>query len=775
MKNRLLPRVFAGLTTFFLLFLHAVGQTPTAPTQGTANMTLTVLDNQGRGLANTEVEFVETQTRQRVVAKTDGDGKLVQLFTTGRFWQINIKDVREYFQWQFEVPPSKKMNLTKTITYDFKRYERETRPVVDRSKLGLKVEQQKVAVDAAPSSGMGIVKLEIKRADDGALMNFPVSITCYALHKTFSTTTNPAGIATFQVPLNNEYEIDIDGINSYDYVDLPDKPGYRATRRFTYEPTIIKEKVVRDTVEQFLDPAQEGTSGSVITHLTLRGGPGGVWRGEPVFLEVLGEKKWYRGRTDQNGVVTFLLPKGKQYMIHGRYEFDLDVVDLRRRRGIGYSNKSVRYIPQERYQYPERFIPKPEEIVVDAFSKYLEKQFTPPANDKGLNTIAQWGSPVSAGSQEAVLRLAWVPGEEVAKKGGDPLNISLVIDKSGSMAGHDRIDQLKLSLVDFVGGLRETDIVSLVIFEDFETVLIPAQPLGGNKAHMIQLIERIEATGGTNIYKGLEAGYKELNKNFKPNATNRLILLTDGYDGTPIEDFISLQKPYSAKGIDLSAVGVGQDYNVALLKQLATPSGGLIEHVGDAHAMREVFIGQLSSMLYPIAKGVTVEITYDKHLEYKQLMGFPITERTGNRLKIRLKNVYPGLNQIAFIRFKVLQADPSIQGVPVTIKLRYMDLRTNQFVEQVTEAPLQWSDGPSEIAAQFEQQEKKMYAVAVMNACLKGMSDRFHAGDLPGAKAALNDGLASLEKVFPNTADADLRLLKQEMENYLDVLLKQRN
>lgn len=766
--------IYARFIAVVLCLMVACNFAAAQVTQGTAVLSFAMQDNQGKPMAATEVEFVETQTRQRIVAKTNAEGKLEQTFSTGRFWQINVLDIRDYFFWQFEVPPGRNMHLTKTITYDFKRYERETRPVVDRTKLGLKVEAQKVAVDATPDVGNGIIKLEIKRANDQPLLNYPVAITCYKLRKTFTTTTNPAGIATFKAPLDNEYEIDIDGIASFDYVDLPNKPGYRATKRFTYEPTIVKEKMVRDTIEQFLEPGQEGTSGSVITHITLKGGPDGVWRNERVYLEILGEQKCYRGKTDQNGQVTFLLPKGKKYMIHGTYEFDLDVMDLRRRRGIGYSNKTVRYIPQEKYQYPERYLPKPEDIVVDAFAKFLEKQFTPPANDNAVNTLAQWANPVNASSQEAVLRLAWVTGEEVDKKNAPPLNISLVIDKSGSMAGHDRIDELKRSLVDFVSAMRSVDVLSLIIFEDFETVLIPAQPIGENKQHIIQLIERIEADGGTNIFKGLLAGYKEVQKNFKAGSTNRVILLTDGYDGTTVEDFIAMQKPFTAKGLECSAVGVGEDYNVALLHQLATLGGGLIEHVGDAAGMREAFIHQLNSVLYPIAKNVQVEITYNKHLEYKQLMGFPLTEKSGNRLKIKIKNMYAGLNQLAFLRFKVVNPDPSIQSEPVIIKLSYTDLRTGKLVEQTTEAPLQWAEGTGELEMQLSQNEKKMYAVAVMNASLKAMSDKFQAGDLAGAKASIQDGLNSLQKTFPVGQDADLRILKEQMEQYLDVLVKQK-
>lgn len=766
------PRTHIRWTLFLLALTasHTLAQQP----QGNLDFTLTLLDHQGKPMVATEVEFVETQTRERARKKTGAEGKLTHRFTTGRFWQINVLQVRDYFFWQFEVTPGRNSHMSKTITYDFKRYERETRPTVDRTQLALQTVPQTYGPDAKPTAGLGIVRLEISKASDQPLLNYPVAITCYKLRKTFTTKTNAAGIATFMVPLDQEYEIDMDAIHSFDYVDLPNLPGYRATRRFTYEPTVIKEKVVRDTVEQFLDPGQQGTSSAVIVHLTLRGGPDGAWRSEPIFLEVLGERRWYRGRTDQAGVATFLLPKGKKYMVHGRYERDLDVVDLSRRRGIGYSNKSVRYQPQDKYQFPEHYIPKPEQLVVDAFSKFLERQYPAPANDAAVNTLAQWATAINASSQEAILRLAWVAGQDAEKGLAPPLNLALVIDKSGSMAGHDRMDQLKLSLIDFVRSLRETDVLSLTIFEDFETVLFPAQPIGQDRARIIQLIERIEADGGTNILKGMTTGYQELQKHLKPQRTNRLILLTDGYDGTPVEDFIAMQKPHTARGMECSAVGVGEDYNAALLQQLATLGGGLLEHVGDARGMRAAFVDQLGAVLYPLAQDVQVEITFSKHLEYRQLMGYPLVEQASNRLRLRLKNVYAGLNQLAFLRFKVLDPTPAIQGEPVTIRLRYTDLRTRQVVEQTTQAPLQWTEGTGQLELQLEQQEKKMYAIAVMNASLKAMSDKFHSGDLTGAKAALNDGLASLQKTFPQAQDTDIATLKAQLEHYLDILVQQR-
>lgn len=760
----------------FLLSLLLLGhvQLIAQTTQGRIQLDLTVKDNQGRPMAKTEVEFVETGSRQRIKALTDDTGQLKQLFASGHFWQFNIKDVVNYHAWQFEVVPGKDFTVTRVVTYDYSRFERESRPAVDRRTLALKTEAQKVAVDAVPKPGMGIVKVELKKSNGQPLTNFPVAITCYALQTTYAAPTNAAGIATFMVPLANEYEIDIDGIPSFNYIDLPSNPGYRGSKNLVYEPTVVEEKTVNDTTTQKLAPGQEGTTGRVITTITFKGGPDGIWRNEPVFLEVLGDKQVYKAMTNTNGEARFLLPKGKKYMIHGRFQFNLDVVDLSRRRGIGYTNKSLTYTPLEKYQYPDRYIPKPEDLIVDAFENFVTKQYPAPAPGKKFALQGKWISAITPGTENAVLNVSVTTAEAGEGFNGGPMNLCFVLDNSGSMAGEERIDRAKRSMATFIGKLRPADIVSIVIFDDEAVVVVPAQPIGSDKGLLLKSITRIEADGGTQIANGLSAGYKELMKNFNAKRINRLVLLSDGYGAEPVEETLAAQAPYNAKGVECTTVGVGADYNVALMSQLATPGGGMIAHVADGQDMEAVFMKELSSMLYPVATNLELEILYNKHLEYRQLYGFPLTEKAPGRLKLKLRHAYAGLNQLAFVRFKVVDAKPGIQDQPVVLRLKYQDAQTGAVVTEETKVPLAWNESAGEMELLFDQNERKVYAIAVMNQSLKVMSDRFHAGDLAGARAALEDGINNLRKVYPESDDADLKALSEQLQNYLDIIIRQK-
>lgn len=739
--------------------------------QGTLDLILKVKNRQGKPLANTSVEFVEVHNRTKLTLSTDEEGELAYTFQEGRFWQINIKDIRNYFYWQFEVKPGRNSHRSRTITYNHKHFLRVTRPVVDRKSHSLKTVSTNDNTGTRADETHGIIHLGIKRPNGQALGNYKLALTCYALGTTFQGKTNPAGNAYFKVPLNQEYEIDIDGIESFQYVDLPNRPRYTTHKNFQYEPTLVKEVVKNDTITQDLPAGQKGTSDRVFSTITLKGGPNGVWRDEYVFVKELKGSLCYKGRTDSQGKVRFLLPKGKQFMIHARFEKNLDVLDYRRSRGVGYSNKTVLYRPLGKYQFPDQYIPKPEDLITKSFKEFLDKQYPRPEEGKAIRTVANFTGVLTPQSKEAVLRLAFTTPKDGDIKYAPKLNLAFVIDKSGSMAGEDRIDELKKSLENFLKKLRPTDNVSIVTFEDFEEIPIPNQSLNIDRA--IEVVRKLEAGGGTNIYKGMMAGYKEVAKAFRKGSTNRVIVLSDGYGVTPPEEILAAQKPFTAKGIECSTVGVGEAYNYPLLKMMATEGGGLIDHVGEAKGLESAFMNQLASVMFPVARNVKFDVIFPKGLEYKQLYGHPLVEKSGNRLTVKLKNFYAGLDEIAMIRFLVPKPSKELCEKPVTIRISYTDVITKQKVVEETQVKLEWQEFTGETELVLEQNEKKMYAAAVMNQSLKLMADHFHKNNLGAARDALADGMDQLKQVYPKAKDEDLIALRTQLEDYLDIISKQ--
>jgi Ca-activated chloride channel family protein len=142
-----------------------------------------------------------------------------------------------------------------------------------------------------------------------------------------------------------------------------------------------------------------------------------------------------------------------------------------------------------------------------------------------------------------------------------PLNLALVIDRSGSMDTPDKMPYLKQSLRVFLESLNPEDIVSIVTYSDNAEVLLSAQPVGDGR--WIQAtIEQIRPNGGTNLHAGMMLGFQEVDRNFDVRRNNRVILLTDGIANAGLTDPTQIAADaltYNQRGIYLSTIGLGLD------------------------------------------------------------------------------------------------------------------------------------------------------------------------------------------------------------------------
>jgi len=258
---------------------------------------------------------------------------------------------------------------------------------------------------------------------------------------------------------------------------------------------------------------------------------------------------------------------------------------------------------------------------------------------------------INGKSKHAVLEMGISVATKNDQKAGAPLNLSFVIDKSGSMAGYGRIEELKKSLLLLIEELRPQDIASLIVFDSEPELLIEAQKSGIDKSSYFTHIHALEPYGGTNIYKGMLLGYDELMKNFNSQNVNRMILLTDGYGETPINIVVDKASEFENKGISISAIGVGKDYNQSLLRMITKNASGSFQHVDEAERMQNTFRNEINSLLYPVAKDLKVDIFYNNKIVFNHLYGFYFNVQENNKVSMKVKNLYPGMNKLAIVKF----------------------------------------------------------------------------------------------------------------------------
>jgi hypothetical protein len=743
------------------IFLGLLLFSPIVSAQTRLDFTLNVIDNHSKPVTGISVTLIETTSKKRINSITNKEGVVAFQINYGSEWALNVAEMKNCGY--IEVPESGIAEETKTITYDLNHYNRIKRPFVDRSTFNFVTENQIKLKDLNYTQSQALVSLTILKENGSPLTNFPVNLTCFKLGKTFLGKTNTKGIANFIVPTKNDYEVDIDNVESVKYVDVLQSGIYALET--TYQPTYVVENDVNDTIVQKLTNESYGTSSRVFLKLRVDKKEGEDLSNEDVYLQMLKSNKVYKAKTNAKGEAYFLLPTKRKYMVHFRYQKDVDVLNYKDMQGISSAEASFTYTPEPKLQFPERFVPTPDNLFLIDFLDFLYKQFPEPQDDSAIRMDVYWGNDqINAQSKEAILQLGFKVKNDDGNLYGHPLNISLVVDISGSMEGHDRLDALKKALLSYVKKLRPTDVVSLISFSDNSKILVPAQKVG-NGQYLRDMIEDLQASGGTDIYKGMVDGYEQVLMNFIPTSTNRVILLTDGYGITPVDVMLAKSKEYNKKGIELSTIGVGEGYNQSLLSLLATAGGGLISFIVDSKDISTAFEKDLTSVLSPCAKDLTVEILYNNQIVFKQLYGHPFT-KVNDKVTMNLNNVYSGLNTLALVKFDLNNPTEQIEKEPVVIKMNYFDYRKQKRIYTQEKAYLKWVPTTQSFELILEAQHKKMYAIAVLNQSLKVMSEAFASKDNQKALVEIQNTISQIKNLYPEAKDADVEKLVNRASDY---------
>ncbi|MBE2199450.1 MAG: VWA domain-containing protein [Anaerolinea sp.] len=216
--------------------------------------------------------------------------------------------------------------------------------------------------------------------------------------------------------------------------------------------------------------------------------------------------------------------------------------------------------------------------------------------------------PVLATDQIAYVYVEAQPTAVVlqAGVGHTPLNLALVLDRSGSMAGQ-KITDLKEAAKWAVEQLDDRDQVSIVVFDDRAEVIVPSQP-AVNKTAVLAQIERIDERGGTSMSLGIQQGLDQLQAGAGPGRVSRMLLLTDGETWEDEGQCRQLAQQAAQMGIPLTALGLGEEWNQNLLTDLASLSGGTWEYIDTPDKMAPAFSQVVQAMQGVVATNASLTL-----------------------------------------------------------------------------------------------------------------------------------------------------------------------
>lgn len=195
-----------------------------------------------------------------------------------------------------------------------------------------------------------------------------------------------------------------------------------------------------------------------------------------------------------------------------------------------------------------------------------------------------------------------------------PLNVSLVIDASGSMQG-DPLEAAKRAAIGIIEALSARDRITVVSFaDDIITHAAGRTADTAGRRAAIAAVRALDTRGCTDLCGGWQRGCElaaELATTLE-GASSRVILLSDGHanrgitDPAPLEEMADM---WRERGVYTSTVGIGEGYSAEQLRALASRGGGRMHHAARPEEIIEVVVGELGQILLTAADDVRVTIT----------------------------------------------------------------------------------------------------------------------------------------------------------------------
>ncbi len=199
-----------------------------------------------------------------------------------------------------------------------------------------------------------------------------------------------------------------------------------------------------------------------------------------------------------------------------------------------------------------------------------------------------------------------------------PLNLGVVIDRSGSMYDERRLEFVIEAVKFLADNLTADDKVSIVAFADKAKVLITPEAARDKGAvkRAIDDIDLLEIGGGTQMALGMRAAIDEVKKNLSPDRLNRVLVLTDGqtYEETSCIDLVEKNRGE----ISFSTMGVGVEFNEKLLQRLAQDSNGKYHFIGDPAEIPSIFEDELEGLRSVSLRNGRIEVTLSQGVQVRE-------------------------------------------------------------------------------------------------------------------------------------------------------------
>jgi len=324
------------------------------------------------------------------------------------------------------------------------------------------------------------------------------------------------------------------------------------------------------------------------------------------------------------------------------------------------------------------------------------------------------------------------------------LNLSLVLDRSGSMQG-EKIARARNAAAYCIDQLLAQDRVSVVIFDDAIDVLVPSQ-LVEDRESIKRAFARVHSRNSTALHEAWVRGGMQVSKHLTESAINRVLLITDGLANvgeTNTDRIVSQAHQLAGRGVTTSTIGIGSDFNEDLLIPMAESAGGNAWHVKEPSDMERIFATELEGLIAQTGHTVSLGLTPSDGVTVKDVMNDFDMTHTG---RYKLPNMMAGsvIDVVVRLRLPAKSAGQKFQTLDLRLAWNPQSDSSNRR-EVITES-VTIEFASEDEAARSNSDERVTKAVQLLMAARarREAMDQIDKGDVVAAQAIVTGTLRNI-------------------------------
>ncbi len=280
-----------------------------------------------------------------------------------------------------------------------------------------------------------------------------------------------------------------------------------------------------------------------------------------------------------------------------------------------------------------------------------------------------------------------------------PMDVSLVIDTSGSMSG-EKIVNARAAATSFIETLADGDVLSIYGFGSGAYQLAaPTRLSSMTRPALIAAVQTLQASGGTNMYDALVAAEASVAQAPATHPVRRVVMISDGQAniGPSTPDALGDVAGRGTEiGAQVTAIGVGLDYDERTLGALAQRSAGRMYHLADPSQMAMILHNELGLLGATVAANAYIEITPAAGVQILGVEALPMN-REGSAVRIPIGALHGGQHREVLVRAHIDTAQAGQRAIGAA-RLVFQDPRANN-VQRASQLNLAYAVTPDTRAA----------------------------------------------------------------------------